>query len=34
MAMEVIHIDLFAGVGGFSLGLKMAGVEIFRHFFF
>ena len=25
--MKINHLDLFSGIGGFSLGLKQAGVE-------
>jgi DNA (cytosine-5)-methyltransferase 1 len=29
----MIHIDLFSGIGGFSLGLKMAGIEFERTYY-
>ena len=25
------HLDLFSGVGGFSLGLREAGVQVYWH---
>lgn len=33
MKEDIVLIDLFSGVGGFSLGLKMAGFNITHHYF-
>ena len=31
--MQVTHLDLFSGIGGFSLGIEEAGIKISKHYF-